>query len=96
MKPISLAAMSTYDGIRKVLGGNWNDEEMQRMRALQADMDKKRVKAMKREGWDLKNIAIPLADESLWSKYSKDAKVKKLLAPYQTINPYRLRKPIVD
>jgi len=59
-------------------------------------MDKKAVKAMKREGWDLKDIATPLADESLRSKYSKDARVKKLLAPYQTINLYRLRKLIVD
>ena len=57
--------MSAYGGIRKVSGGSWTDEEMQRTRALQAEMDKKRVQAMKREGWDLKNIAIPLADESL-------------------------------
>ena len=88
--------MSTYGGVRKVSGGSWTDEEMQHVRALQAKMYKKRVQAMKREGWDLKFIAIPLADEWQWSKYSRDAEVKKFLAPYQTINPYRLRKHIVD
>ena len=88
--------MSTYGGIRKVSGGSWNDEEMQHVRALQAKMDKKRVQDMKKEGLDFQLIAIPLGDVKGWGKYSKDVEVKKFLAPYQTINPYRLRKPIVD
>ena len=76
--------------------GSWNDEEMQHVRALQAKMDKKRVRDMKKEGLDFQLIAIPLGDVKGWGKYSKDVAVKKFLAPYQTINPYRLRKPIVD
>jgi hypothetical protein len=37
-----------------------------------------------------------LGDVKGWGKYSRDVEVKKFLAPYQPINPYRLRKPIVD
>jgi hypothetical protein len=88
--------MSTYGGIRKVSGDSWTDEEMQHVRALQAKMDKKSVQAMKKEGLDFQLIAIPLPDVKGWGKYSRDVEVKKFLAPYQTINPYRLRKPIVD
>ena len=51
---------------------------------------------MKKEGLDFQLIAIPLPDVKGWGKYSRDVEVKKFLAPYQTINPYRLRKPIVD
>ena len=88
--------MSTYGGIRKVSGDTWTDEEMQHMRTLQAKMDKQRVLAMKKNGWDLKLIAIPLPDAAHWGKYNKDVGLKKFLAPYQTINPYRLRNPIVE
>ena len=70
--------------------------QTQRVRALQAKMDKQRAQAMKKEGFDLKLIAIPIPDEKRWGKFKKDPKVKKFLAPYQPINPYRLRKPIVD
>ena len=88
--------MNSYGGIRKVSGGSWNDEEMQHMRALQAKMDKKRVQDMKKEGLDFQLISIPIPDVKGWGKYSRDVKEKKFLAPYQTINPYRLRRPIVD
>ena len=51
---------------------------------------------MKKEGLDFQLIAIPLGDVKGWGKYSRDVEVKKFLAPYQPINPYRLRKPLVD
>jgi hypothetical protein len=47
------------------------------MRALQAKMDKKRVRDMKKEGLDFQLIAIPLGDVKGWGKYSKDVAVKK-------------------
>ena len=51
------------------------------------------MKKRKREGFDLKNIAVPLPDVKNLKKYTRDGEVKKFLEPFQTINPYRLRKP---
>ncbi len=54
------------------------------------------VQKMKRNGYDLQNIVVPLPDYGCLKKYSKDRALKAVLQPYQTINPYGLKKPIVD
>jgi hypothetical protein len=51
---------------------------------------------MKWKGYDLKNIVVPLPDAGCLKKYRKDRALKAVLQPYQTINPFRLKKPIVD
>ena len=64
------------------------------------DLWKKKQKAfvqkMKWKGYDLKNIVVPLPDAGCLKKYRKDRALKAVLQPYQTINPFRLKKPIVD
>ena len=54
------------------------------------------VKKMKATGYDLQNLVVPLPDYGCLKKYSKDRALKAVLQPYQTINPFRLKKPIVD
>lgn len=77
-------------------GGPWTEPEMEKMRAKWKKMEVERVKKMKLEGYDLSLIAVPLPCSKNLKKYTRDAAVKKFLKPYQTINPYRLKKPIVD
>ena len=55
-----------------------------------------KVKQMKLNGFDLQKIAVPLPDYGCLKKYRSDKAVKEFLQPYQTINPYRLKKPFVD
>jgi hypothetical protein len=86
--------MSTFYGIRKVSGGEWSDEEREQARRAWLEAEKQLVKKRKREGFDLKNIAVPLPDVKNLKKYTRDGEVKKFLEPFQTINPYRLRKPV--
>lgn len=89
-------AMSSFYGVRKVSGGEWSNEEKEKMRKLWRAAEKKYVQKQKAAGFDLQNIAVPLPYMKNLKKYSRDAKVKKYLEPYQTINPYRLKKPYVD
>ena len=84
--------MSTFCGIRKV-GGEWSDEEREQARRAWLEAEKQLVKKRKAEGFDLKNIAVPLPDVKNLKKYKRDGEVKKYLQPFQTINPYGLRKP---
>ena len=84
--------MSTFCGIRK-LGGEWSDEEKEKARRAWLKAEQQLVKKRKAEGVDLKNIAVPLPDVKNLKKYTRDGEVKKFLEPFQTINPYRLRKP---
>ena len=84
--------MSTFCGIKK-LGGEWSDEEREAARRAWMKAEKQLVKKRKAEGIDLANIAVPLPDVKRLKKYSNDVALKKELQPYQTINPYGLRKP---
>ena len=84
--------MSTFYGIWKVRG-EWSDEEREQARRAWLEAEKQLAKKRKREGFDLKNIAAPLPDVKNLKKYTRDGEVKKFLEPFQTINPYRLRKP---
>jgi len=59
-------------------------------------MNLQKIQKMKKAGYILKLIAVPLPDYSNLKKYSRDKGVKQMLAPYQTINPCRLKKPVVD
>ena len=88
--------MSSYGGIRKGSGEPWTDAEKEVTRALWQKFEKKRVQSMKAAGFDVQLIAIPLPDVQNMKKYKRDTAVKKFLGPYQTINPFRLKKPIVD
>ena len=54
------------------------------------------VEKMKLTGYDVQNISIPLPDYGCLKKYRRDNALKATLKPYQTINPFRLKKPIVD
>jgi hypothetical protein len=83
---------SFFYGIKK-LAGEWNDEEREKARRAWLKAEQELVKKRKAQGIDLKNIAVPLPDKRNLKKYTRDAGVKKLLKPYQTINPYGLRKP---
>ena len=84
--------MSTFYGIRKV-GGEWSDEEREAARRAWLKAEQQLVKKRKAEGFDLESIAVPLPDVKNPKKYLRDGEVKKYLEPFQTINPYRLRKP---
>ena len=84
--------MSTFYGIRKV-GGEWSDEEREAARRAWLKAEQQLVKKRKAEGFDLQNIAVPLPDVKNLKKYLRDGEAKKYLEPFQTINPYRLRKP---
>ena len=86
-----------YGGIRRS-GGSWTEEEMQLARTMEHNMNKERVKKMKKEGFDIKLVSVPppSSDEKMMKKYARDKQVKEFLKPNQTINPYGLRKPIVD
>jgi hypothetical protein len=54
------------------------------------------LKKRKCEGFDLEKIVVPLPDYGCLTKYKRDSALKALLQPYQTINPFGLKKPIVD
>ena len=87
--------MSTFYGVRKV-NGEWSDEEKEKVRRLWMAGEKKHVKKMKAAGFDLAKIAVPLPRLKNLKQYKKDVAVKKYLEPFQTMNPFRLRKPYVD
>ena len=84
--------MSSFYGIKK-LGAEWNDEEREKARRAWLKAEKELVKKRKAQGIDLKNIAVPLPDMQNLKKYKEDRKLKNELKPFQTINPYGLRKP---
>ena len=84
--------MSTFYGIRKV-GGEWSGEERENARRAWLEAEQQLVKKRKAEGVDLKNIAVPLPYVKNLKKFKRDGEVKKYLQPFQTINPYGLRKP---
>jgi hypothetical protein len=87
--------MSSFGGIRKV-NGEWTDEEKEKIRASWKKAEAKCLQKMVANGYVLQNIAVPLPDVKNYKKYIRDSGVKKLLEPYQTINPLRVRKPVVD
>ena len=64
------------------------------------DLHKKKqdafVKGMKKKGYDVQNIVVPLPYYGCLTKYSRDKALKAFLKPYQIINPFKLRKLIVD
>lgn len=86
--------MSTFYGLRKVKG-EWTDEEREKARRLWIAAEKKYVMKRKLEGFDLAKIAVPLPCMKNLKKYNRDVEMKRYLEPFQTINPYRLRKPYV-
>ena len=54
------------------------------------------VEKMKLDGYDVQKLAVPLPDYGCLKKYRRDNALKAALEPYQTINHFRLKKPIVD
>ena len=87
--------MSTFCGIKKS-GGEWNDEEREAARRAWMKAEQQLAKKRKAEDIDLKNIAVPLPDVKRLKKSNRDVALKKELQPFQTINPYGLKKPFED
>lgn len=86
--------MSGFGGITKV-NGDWTADEKVKLQTFWRLAEQKFVKKRKAEGYDLKNIAIPLPNLKSLKKYKRDAELKEFLQPYQAINPFGLKKPIV-
>jgi hypothetical protein len=84
--------MSTFLGVRKVSGGAWNAAEKDAMIRAWQQAEKKLLQKKRKDGIELKNIAVPLPDKASLKRYKADTKLKKELEPFQVINPYRLKK----
>ena len=88
--------MSSFGGIVKVGGASWTDEEKELLRQIWKKAEAKYLQKKRAAGYVLQNIAVPMPDLKNLKKYQKDTALKRSLQPYQTINPLKLRKPVVD
>jgi hypothetical protein len=85
--------MPSFGGIKKY-ASEWTQEERRKYRALHRQFEEDLIRKRKAQGFDLQLISIPLPTIKTLRKYQKDTALKKELAEYQVINPYKLKQDV--